>query len=241
MWLRQRGRGQTGVSTVCWSTTAGVLSVSFSSKLYLRANAWNVGHCLFHGVHYPHQHTVDTPVCQTIVMAVGIICMFTHTWNNKVVSWEHFHCSWQLLEPLVFSSGMLSFCSFQRLVHAVLLEHDSVQRPCLFVCFAVLYWDVWRKLSAWPSGPYLAFGFWVWCMCCYQAEQVGLVFITWCKSTQNMLTICLKPYGNLRITCQQTAENFVVTCPLRCWQYSYYTWLEKNYPCAQVILCSGTK
>ena len=139
MWLRQRGRGQTGVSTVCWSTTAGVLSVSFSSKLYLRASAWNVGHCLFHSVHYPHQHTVVTPVCQTIVMAVGIICMFTHTWNNKVVSWEHFHCSLQLLEPpLVFSSGMLSFCSFQRLVHAVLLERDSVQRPCLFVCLFVL-------------------------------------------------------------------------------------------------------
>ena len=28
-----------------------------------RANARNIGHCLFYGAYYPHQHSVDTPVC----------------------------------------------------------------------------------------------------------------------------------------------------------------------------------
>ena len=27
-----------------------------------RDNTQNVSYCLFHGVHYPHQHSVDTPV-----------------------------------------------------------------------------------------------------------------------------------------------------------------------------------
>ena len=42
-------------------TIAGVSSVSPSPER--RADARNVSYCLFHGVHYPHQHTVDSPVC----------------------------------------------------------------------------------------------------------------------------------------------------------------------------------
>ena len=44
-------------------TIADVSSVSPSHSLWRRANAQNVSYCLFHGVHYPHHHSVDTPVC----------------------------------------------------------------------------------------------------------------------------------------------------------------------------------
>ena len=48
-------------------TIADVSSVSPSSEranhsLWQWANARNVSYCLFHGAHYPHQHSVDTVV-----------------------------------------------------------------------------------------------------------------------------------------------------------------------------------
>ena len=60
-----------GVSTKCSDEVmdavkdryvADASSVSPSS-LWRRANDWNVSYCLLHGVFYPHQHSVDTPVC----------------------------------------------------------------------------------------------------------------------------------------------------------------------------------
>ena len=60
-----------GVSTKCSDEVmdavkdryvADASSVSPSS-LWRRANDWNVTYCLLHGVYYPHQHSVDTPVC----------------------------------------------------------------------------------------------------------------------------------------------------------------------------------
>ena len=44
-------------------TIADVSSVSPSSERMRRANTRNISYCLFHSVYYPHQHSVDTPVC----------------------------------------------------------------------------------------------------------------------------------------------------------------------------------
>ena len=44
-------------------TIADVSSASPSSEQKRRASTRNVSYCLPHGVYYPHQHSVDTPVC----------------------------------------------------------------------------------------------------------------------------------------------------------------------------------
>ena len=43
----------------------------------LRASARNISCCLFHGVHYPHKHSVDTPVCLST-----IVC-----WSKQAGGW----------------------------------------------------------------------------------------------------------------------------------------------------------
>ena len=58
-----------GVIDVVTETIAEVLSFSPSSEQINKIrsdeglNARNVSYCLLHGVHYPHQHSVATPVC----------------------------------------------------------------------------------------------------------------------------------------------------------------------------------
>ena len=90
--LCRRGERQTGVSTI-----ADVSSVSPSlgrHSLWRRANARNVNHCLFHGVHYLHQHTVDSPVwnvAHILAVSVYIVWCGIEAWSNNLQNVTHHH------------------------------------------------------------------------------------------------------------------------------------------------------
>ena len=69
-------------------TTADVSSVSPSSEPFVirsdeGLSARNVSYWLFHGVHYPHQHSVDTLVCQIKLGQRGRPAISDKSWTAR--------------------------------------------------------------------------------------------------------------------------------------------------------------
>ena len=95
-------------------TIAGVSSASPSSEQ--RASTRNVSYCLPHGVHYPHQHSVDTPVspsntvqCPWVGSEAGGNCTNANCWESVPLDahvrgsyWRRWSCDCARM-PLTFS------------------------------------------------------------------------------------------------------------------------------------------